>query len=172
MRAGSNSKAETGAEEQLAAIAELLKQELLCGTETAKAVAKLRATLKENASGQGAGADAEALEKTLARLGALEEQTRAFLQNAGAESIAEALEALPPSPMRTGVQRLAVRAARQQRALRTAVMAAGSLLEKSRGFIDFHVNLMSQAVASDTYAPPGAESAEPRRGRQMFDANV
>lgn len=159
-------------EERLQAIAAILKEELLCGTEAAKAVAKLRETLQKNPSGKGVTDDVKALETALQKLGALAKRTDAFLAQAGAKRLLDAVQALPPSPLREGVHRLAIRAAQQQRALQTAVATADSLLEKSRGFIEFHVNLMTQTAASDTYTPPGASEAELRRGRRMFDANV
>lgn len=159
-------------EERLQAIAALLKEELLCGTEAAKAVAKLRETLRQNPSGKGVSTDAQALEAALQRIAKLAKRTDAFLAKAGAKTLLDAVRALPPSPLREGVNRLAIRAAQQQRALRTAVVAANDLLGKSHDFIAFHVNLMTQTAASDTYAPPGAEGVEPRRGRRMFDANV
>ena len=159
-------------EERLQAIAAILKEELLCGTEAAKAVAKLRETLQKNPSGKGVTDDVKALETALQKLGALAKRTDAFLAQAGAKRLLDAVQALPPSPLREGVNRLAIRTAQQQRALQSAVASADGLLEKSRGFIEFHVNLMTQTAASDTYTPPGASEAELRRGRQMFDANV
>lgn len=159
-------------EERLQAIAALLKEQLLCGTEAAKAVAQLRGTLQQNPSGKGVGADVQALEAALQKLGALDRRTDAFLAVAGAKTLIDAVKALPPSPLAEGVNRLAVRAAQQQRALQVAVASAKELLEKSRGFIDFHVNLLTQTAASDTYTPPGGTEAELRRGRRMFDANV
>ena len=46
------------------------------------------------------------------------------------------------------------------------------LLRQSNNYITFHINVMNQAQASDTYAPPGAATVENRRGVRMFDANV
>lgn len=159
-------------EERLQAIAALLKEQLLSGTEAAKAVAQLRTTLRENASGKGVEHDVQALETALKKLAQLAKRTDAFLAQAGAESLLGAVRTLPPSPLREGVNRLALRAAQQQRSLQTAVTSAEGLLEKSRSFIEFHVNLMTQTVASDTYTPPGGSEAELRRGRQMFDTNI
>ena len=47
-----------------------------------------------------------------------------------------------------------------------------ALLAQGKAFADFHVNIMNQTVASDTYTKPGGESPELLRGRKMFDANV
>ncbi len=154
--------------------AALLKAELLCGSEIARAVAKLQKTLQESTSGKGVREDAKALEALLQKLTKLSQQTDAFLGKVHKESLAATLTAAPPTPLRDGAIRLAGRAAQQQQSLRAALAAASSLLEKSRGFIEFHVNLMNQTVASDTYAPPGAAGEEPelRRGRRMFDANI
>lgn len=158
--------------EPLSIVAGLLKEELLCGTEAVKAVAHLRETLRKNPSGKGVTDNVQALEAALQRLATLSKRTDAFLQQAGAKSLADVVGALPPSPMREGVSRLAIRAAQQQRALKTALAAAEELLEKSGNFIAFHVNLLTQTAASDTYTPPGAAEAALSSGRRMFDANA
>ena len=100
--------------------------------------------------------------------------TDAFLHAARKDSLAAVLAAAPPSPLREKALLLASRAAEQQHALKSSLAAAQGLLEKSRGFIEFHVNLLNQTVASDTYAPPGGSGSESelRRGRRMFDANI
>lgn len=152
--------------------AQLLKAELVYGTEAAEAVAKLRETLQQSTSGKGVREDAKALEVVLQKLTKLTQHTDAFLHTVKSASLAAYLEAAPPSPLRDGALRLAARVAKQQHALHTDLAAASALLEQSRGFIEFHVNMMNQTVASDTYAPPGASEAELRRGRRMFDANI
>ena len=56
--------------------------------------------------------------------------------------------------------------------LQQALSGTQQLLDRSKAFIDFQINVMNQAQASDTYAPPGAATVENRRGHRMFDANV
>ena len=171
MPATSNIKREPDA--VTAHAAALLKAELVCGSDIARAVAKLEQTLQESTSGKGVREDAKTLEDLLQKLAKLTQQADAFLRKVKKPSLAACLEAAPPSKLRDGALRAAARARRQQRSLKSALAAASGLLEKSRGFIEFHVNMMNEAVASDTYAPPGAGSeAELRRGRRMFDANI
>ena len=154
--------------------AALLKAEYLCGREIAQAVETLQKTLLESTSGKGVREEAKALEVLLQKLAKIGQHTDAFLHAARKDSLAAVLAAAPPSPPREKALLLASRAAEQQHALKSSLAAAQGLLEKSRGFIEFHVNLLNQTVASDTYAPPGGSGSESelRRGRRMFDANI
>ena len=56
--------------------------------------------------------------------------------------------------------------------LQGARQAAQAQLEQGKAFVDFHINIMNQTVASDTYTKPGGGSPELLRGRKMFDTNV
>jgi hypothetical protein len=49
---------------------------------------------------------------------------------------------------------------------------ARELLKRSKQFVDFHINVITQTAANDTYVPPGTAELENRRGVRMFDANV
>ncbi|MCI7055394.1 MAG: hypothetical protein MR959_00695 [Selenomonas bovis] len=152
--------------------AALLKEELLLGTEALRAAQALRQALQDTAAGRGTGAALLALEAVLGMLREFHRRLDGFLARAGAERLTAFFAAQPPSSLRTGALALLPRTASQQHALRRELQAAQALLEQGKAFVDFHVNIMNQTVASDTYTRPGDEAPELLRGRKMFDANV
>ena len=150
----------------------LLKQELLLGTEALQAAQQLRALLRERTPGQAMPEALGRLERVLGQLTQLSRRLDDFLARTGAARLTAFFTAQPPSQLRTGALALLVRATSQQRALRRELAGAQALLAQGKAFADFHVNIMNQTVASDTYTKPGGESPELLRGRKMFDTNV
>ena len=149
----------------------LLYQQLGLLNDASARVKALQETLKHSTSGKGVREAVKELEKILTELFSFEKAQEAFLHQRGFPAMSSSLAALPPAKQAAGQKLLRANAALERR-LRGQIVSAQTLLQHSKEFVDFHVNVMNQAQASETYAPPGAATVENPRGVKMFDANV
>ena len=78
----------------------------------------------------------------------------------------------PDSVERNTVLHLLQKVQQSERTMRKDLDDARELLKRSKQFVDFHINVITQTAANDTYVPPGTAELENRRGVRMFDANV
>lgn len=150
----------------------LLQEQLKVENEAIQKLGGLAQVLKEQSNGAGVREATAAIEPPLHQLTALSDRQTAYLAGAGAATAQAWLQAQPASPERALAGRLMAALAVMQGRLQQALSGTQQLLDRSKAFIDFQINVMNQAQASDTYAPPGAATVENRRGHRMFDANV
>ena len=132
----------------------------------------LQSVLTEQPTGRGVLEAAEAIEPLLARFSALVERQREFLADKGTARMTRYIVQQGASRERDAALRLVKRVAEQEKLLRAASAEAKLLLQRSRDFAVFTINVMTAVRANDTYAPPGAAEAEHARGIKMFEANV
>ncbi len=149
----------------------LLYQQLGLLNDASARVKALQETLKHSTSGKGVREAVKELEKSLTGLFSFEKVQEAFLRQRGFHAMSDSLAALPLA-RQAATQKLLRANAALERRLRRQLVSAQTLLQHSKEFVDFHVNVMNQAQASETYAPPGAATIENPRGVKMFDANV
>lgn len=149
----------------------LLYQQLGLLNDASARVKALQETLKHSTSGKGVREAVKELETILTGLFSFEKVQEAFLRQRGFSAMCDSLAALPAAKRAGGQKLLRANAALEHR-LRGQIVSAQTLLQNSKAFVDFHVNVMNQAQASETYAPPGASTVENPRGVKMFDANV
>lgn len=149
----------------------LLYQQLGLLNDASARVKALQETLKHSTSGKGVREAVKELEKSLTELFSFEKVQETFLRQRGFPTMSDSLAALPPARLSAAQKLLRANAALERR-LRGQLVSAQTLLQHSKEFVDFHVNVMNQAQASETYAPPGAATIENPRGVKMFDANV
>lgn len=150
----------------------LLQQQLKLENEAVQKLDDLAQVLKEQSNGAGVREATAAIEPLLGQMDTLSQKQADYLAGAGAATVETWLAAQPPSAEHSMAGRLLAALAVMQTRLRQALTQARQLLQHSKAFIDFQINVMNQAQASDTYAPPGAATVENRRGHRMFDANV
>lgn len=136
---------------------------------------KLRAitkALQKNSNGIGVTDAVQAMEPALAKLGRLEKLQAEFLAKSGQKRLADCVDAMPDAAGKETIAKLLAEVQDLEKSLQKELAVTQTLLKRSKEFIDFHINVMTQTAANDTYAPPGAAEVENRRGIKMFDANV
>lgn len=151
----------------------LLQQELGALTAAIRETAALRQLLQENTASPHLAAHEQSLETALAGLEKAEQSIEAFLAQRDVSDAAAFAGTLSSEKESRLGGRLLQAIAQQQKALKQSLARARSLLEQGRGFAAFHVNVMAQASAGDTYAPTGNEAAPPpSQGHKIFEANI
>ena len=150
----------------------ILRQELVFCTRFAELLDELCAILKQRASGNGVTKTVQKLEKVLAEVPKMEAEKKAFLETAGQPDLRNFLESQTDSVEKKMALRLLEQVGTQQEKLRQQTAESRALLERSKEFVDFHINVISRTRANPTYGPPNASEAEHRRGIRMFDQNV
>lgn len=149
----------------------ILRKDLAFCTQLTELMESMDQILKERPSGNALTQAVKKLEQTLSEAPRLETEQKAFLEKAGYPDLHGFLEAQPASVEREMALRLWEQVGARQEELRRHSAANRLLLERSKEFIDFHINVISRARANPTYGPPGAGGAE-QGGRRMFDQNV
>ena len=149
----------------------ILRQELAFCTQLAEQLEAMEKVLKEKSTGSGMSGVAKKLEQVLSEASRLDAKQGAFLKKEKQSSLQGFLMAQPASIEKDMALRLLEQVKAQQERLRKLSATNHLLLEKSKQFIDFHINVLSRTAASPTYGPPGTSGAG-QRGRRMFDQNV
>ena len=108
----------------------------------------------------------------LNKLDLLDKRKREFLQQAGKMRMTAYAADGPDSEERDTVLHLLQKVHQSEDQLRRELSSTKELLKRSKHFVDFHINVITQTAANDTYVPPGAAEFENRRGIKMFDTNV
>lgn len=132
----------------------------------------LRTVLVESPSGHGVTEAVAAAEPLLLQMEELLARQERFLKDKGTARMLRFLVRLTASDARAAALRLALRVAEQEKRLRAEVAGVRALLGRSRDFIAFNINVLTQVRANETYVPPGASETENARGIKMFDANI
>lgn len=150
----------------------LIRAQMQLSAECLERLRAIKTALQENSNGMGVTDAVQAMEPTLARLGKLEELKEEFLSKNGKKRLTAYAAAITDAEERAIVMRLLSKVRETEESLRKELKSTQALLKRSKEFVDFHINVMTQTAANDTYAPPGASEVENRRGLKMFDANV
>ena len=150
----------------------LLRAELLLTQECLDKLRRIKAILQENTDGAEVESTVQAIQPILSRLNLLDTRKREFLQRVGKVRMTAYAADQPDSVERNTALQLLQQVQQSERTMRKDLDDAKELLKRSKQFVDFHINVMTQTAANDTYVPPGAAELENRRGVRMFDANV
>lgn len=150
----------------------LLRAELLLSQECLDRLQKLKHVLQKNADGAEVTEAAQAILPILNKLDLLDKRKREFLQQTGKMRMTAYAADGPDSEERDTVLHLLQKVHQSEDQLRRELSSTKELLKRSKQFVDFHINVMTQTAANDTYVPPGAAEFENRRGIKMFDTNV
>lgn len=150
----------------------LLRAELLLTQECLDKLQNIKKILQENTDGAEVEAAVQAIQPILSKLNLLDTRKREFLQRAGKARMTAYAADQPDSVERNTVLHLLQKVQRSERTMRKDLDDARELLKRSKQFADFHINVITQTAANDTYVPPGAAELENRRGVRMFDTNI
>ena len=150
----------------------LLRAQMLLSTECLEKLRAVKEALRDTSNGLGVNAAVQALETPLTKLGKIAKLQDKFLQEAENKRMTAYAASMPDSVERDAVMRLIARVHGLENEMQKELASTQALLQRSKDFVDFHINVMTQTAANDTYAPPGATEVENHRGIKMFDANV
>ena len=152
-------------------IIEILRQQLiLCGRILAISQ-KQQKQLVEHAA-TASGATAAEMEPLLASLQKSEANKDALLKKISGHDIAEFIRRQPKSMERDMAQRLLEKLQAVMGELKALNGHNRELLKRNMQYIDFNINVMTQAAAGTTYEATGGQPAQPDAGVKMFDTNI
>ena len=149
----------------------LLRAQILISNKCLEKIKALKVTLQAENKGADIVAAVQALEPALSELGRLEKDKQEFLQQHKLPAMSAFIKKAPPSEEKEIVLHLLHRAQEFEESLSRETGAAKLLLERGKKYVDYHINVMTRAVASDTYTQDAAER-EGRREIKMFDSSV
>lgn len=149
----------------------LLRAQILLSNKCLEKIKALKKVLQAENKGTSLVAVVQSLEPALLELAKLEKNKREFLQKQNAPDMRTCISRMPFSEEREILMHLFHRTQEFEFSLKRELAAAELLLEKGKQFVDYHINIMTRTVASDTYNQEAAES-ESRRGIRMFDSSV
>ena len=150
----------------------LLRAELLLSQECLDSLQKIKRALQDNTGGGTVTEVVQSILPTVNKLNLLDKRKREFLQQAGKKWMMAYVADRPDSEERDTVLHLLQKVHQSEDQMRKELDNTKELLRRSKQFVDFHINVMTQTAANDTYVPPGAAELENRRGIKMFDTNV
>lgn len=110
------------------------------------------------------------IEITMSDLSRNEQRAREFLQRVKVASFAEYLTAQENNIQRDVAEKLLQKTANAQLRLRNQVTELKLLLQRSKQYVEFNLNILGQISASDTYG--SSAQTDSRQSRRMFDANA
>ena len=99
-----------------------------------------------------------------------ERKSQEFLSRVKAASFTEYLAAQEKNIQRDVAEKLLKKASDSQRRLKTQVAELKLLLQKSKDYVAFNLNILARISASDTYG--SAAQTGSQRSRRMFEANI
>ena len=152
-------------------IVTLLAQGRSLYLDAARELDSVREALKRNTSGTGVSAAVHRIEPILSALSELNKKTEELLAARKAKDLYELLTAQPDSADRDVALRLFADTERLRDKVKRNNALTNELLQRSKMFVDFHINVASQVKAENTYGPPGtAENI--KQGRKVFVADA
>ena len=150
----------------------LIRQQILVCARINELFEALKEVLRKKAEGKALSNAVKRMEAVFSELSGLEDQQQGFLEAQQQRNMIGFVQAQPASVERDVAMRLLSQLGAWQTRLSRQSVTAKELLRHSKEFVDYHMNVLSQAKAESTYGPPGASAADAGRGLKMFDANV
>lgn len=147
-----------------------IELQLLAGAQIE--LAAIARALKENPSGEGVSDAVHSLEASLSRLALLEKRKGELLLRKKQATLKDCIACARPGLERDSSIKLLIKIQGLEEQLKKDLTSTRELLARSKAFIDFHINVITETAASPTYAPPGAGEALEQRNVKMFEANV
>lgn len=149
----------------------LIRQQMVTYSRLEALLERLREALHQREDSGKVSSAVKEIERMYADLARLEQGQKDFLKTRQKENMASFVQAQPASVERDVAMRLLLQVTALQKKLLGQSAAAKELLRHSRDFMEYHINMVSQAKAEGIYAPPDA-GAGPGGSRRMFEANV
>ena len=113
----------------------------------------------------------QAIEPIMIELSKLDKNIQEFLKNINYDNVKDFVDSQSESIEKNVADRLLIQISNLQVKTRHQLVNSANLLVKSKKFIDYNVNVLSQTVSTNLYGPPGAESESPRR-RRIFSGAI
>ncbi|WP_073089866.1 hypothetical protein [Selenomonas ruminantium] len=149
----------------------LLRAQIILSNKCLEKIKALKEVLQAENKGANIVAAVQSLEPALLELGKLERNKRDFLHRQQVKDMHTCIRRMPRSKEWEILMHLFHRTQEFEESLKQEIAAAQLLLERGKQYVDYHINVMTRTVASDTYTQEAAES-EGRRGVRMFDSSI
>lgn len=131
----------------------LLWAERLLNQECLDRLQDLKHALQENTDGAEVTEVAQAIQPTLNKLKLLEKRKHEFLQQAAKTSMIDYGMDQSDIKERDTVLQLLQNVHQGESQMRRELDSTKELLKRSKQFVDYHINVMTQTAANDTYVP-------------------
>jgi len=149
----------------------VIRKQMLLNTRLLELFEALREALRTDTSGKSVSQAVQQMEPLLSEFAKLEREQQKFLGERQKNNMWEFVQAQPSSVERDVALRLLQQLGDVQQRLRSESEESRLLLARSKEFVDFHMNVLSETQAGTTYGPQDAER-ERERGVRLFDQNV
>ncbi len=149
----------------------VIRKQMLLNTRLLELFEALREALRTDTSGRNVSRAVQQMEPLLSEFAKLEREQQKFLGERQKNNMWEFVQAQPSSVERDVALRLLQQLGDVQQRLRSESEESRLLLARSKEFVDFHMNVLSETQAGTTYGPQDAER-ERERGMRLFDQNV
>lgn len=149
----------------------VIRKQMLLNTRLLELFEALREALRTDTSGKSVSRAVQQMEPLLSEFAKLEREQQEFLGERQKNNMWEFVQAQPSSVERDVALRLLQQLGDVQQRLRSESEESRLLLARSKEFVDFHMNVLSETQAGTTYGPQDAER-ERERGMRLFDQNV
>ncbi len=149
----------------------VIRKQMLLNTRLLELFEALREALRTDTSGKSVSQAVQQMEPLLSEFAKLEREQQKFLGERQKNNMWEFVQAQPSSVERDVALRLLQQLGDVQQRLRSESEESRLLLARSKEFVDFHMNVLSETQAGTTYGPQDAER-ERERGMRLFDQNV
>ena len=149
----------------------VIRKQMLLNTRLLELFEALREALRTDTSGKSVSRAVQQMEPLLSEFAELEREQQKFLGERQKNNMWEFVQAQPSSVERDVALRLLQQLGDVQQRLRSESEESRLLLARSKEFVDFHMNVLSETQAGTTYGPQDAER-ERERGMRLFDQNV
>ena len=153
-------------------ILDILRQELILCNRLCELGEKQQLGLTESLDGRKISAEAQQIEALLMQLGSLEQRKNKLLEHFGEKTLKGLLLRQPFSQEKTLAGQLMTKLSSTIHKIQQISLNSRSLLQRNLQYIDFSVNVMTQASAGTTYTAPGSMPPETLRAKKMFDQSV
>ena len=147
----------------------VIRKQMLLNTRLLELFGALREALRTDTSGRNVSGAVRQMEPLLSEFAKLEQEQQKFLGERQKNNMQEFVQAQPSSVERDVALRLLQQLGDMQQKLQAASAESQLLLTRSKEFIDFHMNVLSETQAGTTYGP---QDTERERGMRLFDQNV
>ena len=149
----------------------VIRKQMLLNTRLLELFEALREALRTDTSGKSVSRAVQQMEPLLSEFAKLEREQQKFLGERQKNNMWEFVQAQPSSVERDVALRLLQQLGDVQQRPRSESEESRLLLARSKEFVDFHMNVLSETQAGTTYGPQDAER-ERERGMRLFDQNV
>lgn len=153
-------------------ILDILRQELILCTRIRDISQQQRDVLAETLNGKAVSTITQQINELLTQLGKLEQRKQKLLAQNGEKTLKGLLLRQPFSAEKTLAGQLLTKLSGIIKELQLTSMNSRALLQRNMQYVEFSINVMTQASAGTTYTPPGGADSNTTHAKKMFDQSV